>query len=82
MFRDDSVKGVGQSEPERTVGETVERLSRRCLPHLVGPAVDESLIDFGFHFEAAVVHIERQRNLADKEFALRRAFGMLLDITA
>lgn len=80
-----------RSEPERSVEaadallqETVERLSRRCPPHLLKASAHDDLVYLKPHLEdalAAIVDIERRRSLTDEELARRRAFKMLLAAT-
>ena len=75
-------------EPEQRVEaadvllqETVERLSRRCPPHLLEAAAHDDLVYLRPYLEealAATVDIERRRPLTDEELARRRAFKMLL----
>lgn len=83
--------GAEQSELERKVEvadellrETVERLSRRCPPHLVGLVAHNDLLDLKPHLEealAALEDIEAHRSLTDEELVQRRAFKMLLVAT-
>jgi hypothetical protein len=78
-------------EPERKVEETdallretVQRLSRRCPPHLLEAAAHDDLVYLRPHLEealAALVDIERRRSLTDEEVARQRAFKLLLAAT-
>jgi hypothetical protein len=77
-----------RSKPEQRVEatdallqDTVERLSRRCPPHLVRVAARENLLELRPHLKDALValaDIEGRRNLTDEELALRRAFKTVL----
>lgn len=76
------------NEPEQTVQETdallqetVERLSRRCPPHLVGEAARDDLQDLKPRLQEALASledIEGHRSLTEEELSRRRAFKMLL----
>jgi hypothetical protein len=80
--------GEGRSKPERKVAaadallqQTVELLSRRCPPHMLEEAAHDDLVYLRPHLQealAAMVDIERRRDLTDEELARRRAFKMLL----
>lgn len=84
-------RSKGPNEPEQTVQETeallretLERLTRRCPPHLVGEAARDDLLDLKPHLEEALASledIEGRRSLTDEELSRRRAFKMLLVAT-
>jgi hypothetical protein len=83
-------RSVQRSESERKVEETdallqetVGRLSRNCLPHLLCEAAREELLELTPHLlEAldALADLEVRRGLSDEEYARRREFSSLLQL--
>jgi hypothetical protein len=68
-------------ETDALLRQTVEHLSTRYSPHLVGQAARDKLLDLSSHLQEALgslADIEGRRNLTDEELARRRAFKMLL----